>query len=260
MQNRAQEFGRLDGLDGHRALVGQELVAGLGTVLLPTGDDLTLDLEQDLDGGKLTRLVDRARIQPQEPETEIAFGETSDPLLLYTRVALRKPVEGLRVHCDDIGVPGGGELQLVSHGPLENCLRAVEGLNLAVLIRVGVEALLELTGLVQLGVHGLSLCDAQVAATAGTPALQDHRLKALGALLGAVVDALREVPDPAFLQIVGLAVGQPALEDVSNLIEIVPVPRSAPSTTAGQARVQVVVVGRAVLAEQQVLLVELPLT
>src|SRR5687767_14246224 len=36
VQHRAQELGGLDGLDGHGTLVGQELIAGLGTVLLPT--------------------------------------------------------------------------------------------------------------------------------------------------------------------------------------------------------------------------------
>ena len=128
------------------------------------------------------------------------------------------------------------------HGPLEDCLRTVHGLDCAALVRKGVHALLELTGFVQLCIHRLALGDAQVAGTAGAAALQYHGLKTLGPLLGAVVDAFGEVPQPSFLQEVSFAVWQPTLEDIPDLIEVVPVARSAPTATTGEARVQVEIV------------------
>ena len=77
---------------GTGTLVGQELVAGLGTVLLPTRGDLAVDLEQDLDRGELARLVHRAGFQAQETDPQVTLGEAAQPLLPHALRALRQPV------------------------------------------------------------------------------------------------------------------------------------------------------------------------
>lgn len=250
MQYRAEEFCGLDSFDGHGPLVGQELVTCFGTVLFAADKHVAVELEENLDRRELSGPVGRPCVQADEPEAEVAFGEVTEPLVPHARVTLLDPVVRLWVHGDYVGVPRRSKLELAAGGVFEDRLRTVRGLLHAILIGVVVEPLLENTLFVQLGVGRLTLRHREIAVATGSTCLQNQCAQTFFTFLRSVMDTLREVADPTLFQVVGLRVRQPTLDDVTDLIEVVPVTRGSPPTATGVAGVQVVVVGRAVHTEQ----------
>ncbi|MNN42971.1 hypothetical protein D3C76_1437200 [compost metagenome] len=119
---------------------------------------------------------------------------------------------------------------------------------------------MELPSLIEDCIGCFALSDAQVTEAASSTELQHQRFKPFYPILRAIVDAFWEVPHPAFLQYFVFAVGQGAFDDVANLVEVVAMPRGSPATFTGAAHVQVVIVWRAILAEQQVPLGQNPFT
>src|SRR6266404_2951750 len=202
------------------------------SILTSISQDASFAQEKELNRGLESALKYRIRIKTDKTDTGVPFRERPQPLDVISRSRPRHPSKSCWIHDDRRLIAGLGKGKRFTHCLLETSRRTILRLQLPALVRVRVHPTFKCTLLRENGIRRLPLRNTEISAPAGTAELEAHYQQTFRSSLRSVVDALREVTNPALGQDLFVLVGIVALEHVTNLVKIVSMTRRRPPAGA----------------------------